>query len=109
MSYTVKIEKVGQFHDQSTNSKLLDVRVSVKAGTKTVATKRMSFPLDTSEKEIEAAVAKYGNTFVKDAASAVRQKEQEAKQENANAVSKKLTGTTLTVSESDTGVNKKKK
>lgn len=108
MSYTVTIDKIEQFHDQSSNSEQMDVHVSVKEGTKTKATKRFTFPLGTPAKEIEIVAEKFGSTYDAEVTSYVRQEEAEKARKHTLDVSEKLTGKTIAVN-NDKGVTKKKK
>lgn len=90
--YTGKIKKIEKFILQADNQTYLDVEVDVLKDGEIVETRKLGFPLDTGNEEIEAQVKKFIETYASDQALAEQSKKVEAANKKADEAIASLTG-----------------
>ncbi len=92
-TYKGKIKSIKKYDSQADNKTYLDVEIGIiDAEGKEFETRRLSFPLNTPEKEIEAEVKKVVSTYGHDKKLAAESAKVEAAHREADNAIKNLTG-----------------
>lgn len=93
--YTAKIKNITKYTLQEDGSRHFDAEIEILEGEEVKDVRRLSFPLDMSEKEMEAELKKYVDTYNSDAELAAKNAANDAREAKADKVVEKLTGKTL--------------
>jgi len=95
-TYKGKIKSITKYDSQADNGTYLDVEIGIlDTEGKELETRRLSFPLGTTEGTITAEVKKYLSTYASDKELAVKSAKVEAAHREADKAIKDLTGKTI--------------
>ncbi|MBI5357059.1 hypothetical protein HZB78_05645 [Candidatus Collierbacteria bacterium] len=93
--YTGRVKNTSKYTLQEDGSRHFDVELEILEGEEVKDVRRLSFPLDTSEKEIKEELKKYLETYNSDAELAIKNVASDAREAKADKVAEKLTGEIL--------------
>ena len=96
MSLSINIESIKPFYVQIESRQVLDVTFYIKEGDNIVSERRLSFPLETSEKTIKTELKKYLRTYTHDQTLAKKSKERSVVLERITEIEENLKKTPIT-------------
>ena len=96
MSLAINIESIKPFYVQIENKQVLDVTFSLLEGDNVSTVRRLSFPLETTVKEIREELQKYLKVYANDKVLAKKEKENAVLLERITEIEENLKKTPIT-------------